>query len=313
LDLMTSYQRLQPSWFYHYMKNPAAFRPGIIMPSYWPNDKAMQTEILNGDTELQLRALWHNFSLGRSARDPSGLRTTPTKLVVTDQARTYRGRSRIAGYRGIAVGFPGGMNYAFNAQNGTLSGIWQGEFVSVNWRSQGTGNFTPAGKSVSLAQDVAFLQLPDDKAAWPLRPKKSKEQPVNPDPLYPRKHGYAFAGYAFDEASIPTFMYRCGPIAIEDKSVTVDVGGKTILRRTFRFSTPTQETVYFRALTGNITAGAKKDTQKVFKTADVALTITSGKTILRPSNDKEAAQELLIQLSLPKGKSTYSVDYTLLR
>jgi hypothetical protein len=59
--------------------------------------------------------------------------------------------------------------------------------------------------------------------------------------------------------------------------------------------------------------GAKTDNKTVFKTADVALTITSGETILRPSNDKEAAQELLIQLSLPKGKSTYSVDYTLLR
>lgn len=135
LDLMISYQRLQPSWFYHYMKNPAAFRPSIIMPSYWPNGKAMPTEVLGGDTELQLRALWHNLSLGRSARDPSGLRTAPTKLVVTDKARTYRGRSRIAGYRGIAVGLPGGMNYAFDAQNGALAGIWQGEFVSVNWRS----------------------------------------------------------------------------------------------------------------------------------------------------------------------------------
>ena len=295
------------------MKNPGAFRPGIIMPSYWPNDKAVQTQILDGDTDLQLQALWHNFSLGRSARDPSGLRSEPTKLKVSDKTRTYRGRSKIAGFRGIAVGFPGGMSYAFNAQNGALSGIWQGEFVRVNWQSQGAGDFNPASKSVQLAQDVAFLQLPDDKAAWPLRPKRSKEQPINADPLYPRKHGYAFAGYFFDDASVPTFMYKCGSIAIEDKSVTAKVGGATVLRRTFHFATTKQETVYFRALTGGITMDAQKGTKKVFQTNAVAIAIATGEAILRPSNDKETGQELLIRLSLPKGKSSYSIDYTLLK
>lgn len=313
LDLMTSYQRLQPSWFYHYMKNPGAFRPGIIMPSYWPNDKAVQTEILGGDTELQLQALWHNFSLGRSARDPSGLRTEPTKLKVSDKTRTYRGRSKIAGYRGIAVGFPGGMNYAFSAQNGALSGIWQGEFVSVNWQSQGSGNFSPASSSVQLAQDVAFLQLSDEKAAWPLYPKRSKEQPINSDPLYPRKHGYAFTGYYFDDAFVPTFMYKCGSIAIEDKSVSAKVDGGDVLRRTFHFSTATQEVVYFRALTGAITMTAEKDDKKVFKTKAVAISIATGDTILRPASLKENGQELLIRLSLPKGKSSHTIDYTLLK
>lgn len=309
MDLMTSYQRLQPSWFYHYMKNPAAFRPGILMPNYWPGDKAVQTEILDGDTELQLQALWHNFSLGRSARNPSGLSSPSTELIVTDKTRTYRGRSGIAGYRGIAVGFPGGLNYAFNAKNGTLSGIWQGGFVNANWRSQAAGDFRPIGRSINLAQDVAFLQLADDKAAWPLRPKTTKENPVNPDPLYPRNHGYAFGGYFFDEASIPTFMYRCGPIAIEDKSVALSADEKLTLRRHFSFTTPTTETVYFRALTGKITA----ESATVFKTADLQLTIGSANTLLRPFGEKEGEQELLIKLTIPKGSSDYTLDYLPLR
>ena len=60
---MTTYQRLQPAWFYNYMKHPAAFRPGILMPSYWPDGKATRTDILEGDTHAQLRALWYQFSL----------------------------------------------------------------------------------------------------------------------------------------------------------------------------------------------------------------------------------------------------------
>ncbi|NNM29798.1 MAG: c-type cytochrome [Akkermansiaceae bacterium] len=307
LDLMTSYQRLQPAWFYNYMLDPGAFRPGILMPGYWPNGKAVQTEILDGDTDLQLRALWHNFSLGRSARDPSGLRSEPSVLVVTDAPRTYRGRSSVAGYRGIAVGFPGGWNYAFNAQNGALSAIWKGEFIRVGWQGQGSGNFNPIGKPVQLAQDVAFLPLPDATGAWPLRPRTSKEQPVNPDPLYPRKHGYAFLGYSLDEDSVPTFRYRCGPVEIEDRSVTAGTGEGMSLRRAFRFSAPAQTTVMFRALAGSI----ESESPTVFRTDAVRITIAPGKTRLRPAADGK--QELLIELPLPKGESTFTLDYELLR
>ncbi len=304
LDLMTSYQRLQPAWFHSYMINPAAFRPGIIMPSYWPAGKATQTEILGGDTDRQLRALWDNFSLGRSARDPSGLRAEPSELKVTDTARTYRGRSNVAGYRGIAVGFPGGMNYAFNAQNGALTAIWQGGFVRVGWQGQGSGNFDPPGKHVQLSQDVAFIQAAVPPAIWPPSPVTSKEQPVNPDPLYPKNHGYAFIGYSLDiETFVPTFAYRCGDVLITDKTLS---DGKT-LKRSFSFTAPDAQTVWLRALTGSVVA----ESETVFKTADLKLTIPPGKTILRPAS--ESGQELLIELALPKGKSTTLIEYELLR
>ncbi len=304
LDLMTSYQRLQPTWFYEYMKNPAKFRPGIIMPSYWPDGKALQTETLEGDTERQLRALWDNFSLGRSARDPSGLRSEPSILKVTDTARTYRGRSNVAGYRGIAVGFPGGMNYAFNAEYGSLSAIWQGDYVRVGWQGQGSGNFDPLGTHLQLSQDVAFLPGAEPPAEWPARPVTTKEQPVNPDPLYPRNHGYAFLGYSLDPSTqIPTFQYRCGEVTIED---TAQSAAKA-LNRSFTFTAPREVTVWFRALTGKISAESKT----VFKTADLKVTIGQGTALLRPTPD--GGQELLIKLDLPKGKSNTLIDYELLR
>jgi hypothetical protein len=307
LDLMTTYQRLQPAWFYNYMKNPAAFRPGITMPSYWPGGRAVQPDILDGDTHEQLRALWHNFSLGRSARDPKGLVAEDTRLLVTDTVRTYRGRSRVAGFRGIAVGFPGGLNYAFNAQNGALAAIWSGEFVRVNWRSQGAGDFSPLGREVKLPQDVGFLQLADGDAPWPLRPVRTKENPVNPDPLYPRQHGYAFRGYSFDADRVPTLRYRCNDIAIAERTVAVGEGTDAVLRRQFRFSSPAHETACLRALTGRI----ERVSDTVFQDGEVRLTIDPAETLLRPIGD--GGQELLIKLSLPKGESTYTIDYALLR
>ena len=171
IDLLNSFERLQPSWFVHFMKNPQQYRPGIVMPNYWPGGEAVRKDVLEGNADEQVRALWHYFSLGRSARDPSGIRSVGTDLKVTDRVRVYRGRSRIAGYRGIAVGFPGGLNYAFNAEYGSLSGLWSGDFVSVGWGGQGAGNFNPRARPIELAQDVAFYRLAKDDEPWPLLPK----------------------------------------------------------------------------------------------------------------------------------------------
>ncbi|MDH3582911.1 MAG: c-type cytochrome, partial [Phycisphaerae bacterium] len=99
LDLMTSYDRLKPSWFYHFMIAPGKYRPRIVMPTYWPDGKAVRPDVLDGDTQAQIEAIWFVLSLGRSAPDPSGIRSVGSKLLVTDVPRTYRGRSRIAGYR----------------------------------------------------------------------------------------------------------------------------------------------------------------------------------------------------------------------
>lgn len=301
MDIMTSYQRLQPAWFKQFMLNPAAYRPGIIMPSFWPGGKALQPEILGGDTDAQLGALWLNFSLGRSARDPSGLRVEEPELTVTDKTITYRGRSNVAGYRGIAVGFPGGINYAFNAQTGALSAIWKGKFVRVGWTGQGSGNFTPVAPAIQLPQDVAFLKEAADP--WPLAPIRTKENPVNPDPSYPRQHGYAFQGYSTGENGVPTFRYACGEIGIVD----VTHASANSLKRELTFTAPAEETIWFRALAGKIEAQSKT----VFKTADLQITIASETALLRPTAD--GGQELLIKLVLPKGQSKTLIEYGLLK
>lgn len=304
-DLILTYQRLQPGWFYEFMKNPAVHRPGIIMPNYWPGGKAVQSEILGGDTHEQLRALWYQFSLGRSARDPKGLVTKPNKLAVKEKVRVYRGRSRVAGYRGIAVGYPDGLNYAFNAQNGALSAIWSGEFVTANWRSQAAGDFNPLARPIQLAQEVAFLQLKDAESPWPLKPVTTKENPVISDPLYPGNHGYAFKGYSFDQTGNPTFRYLCHQVAIADHSEVRD--GK-ILSRKFVFDSPTKDEIYFRALAGKVT----RESDGVFAIPGLKVKVSQGETILRPSS-REGEMELLVRIPLLKGKTNYSIDYEMVR
>ena len=306
IDLLNSFERLQPSWFVHFMKNPQQYRPGIVMPNYWPGGEAVRKDVLEGNADEQVRALWHYFSLGRSARDPSGIRSVGTDLKVTDRVRVYRGRSRIAGYRGIAVGFPGGLNYAFNAEYGSLSGLWSGDFVSVGWGGQGAGNFNPRGRPIELAQDVAFYRLAKDDAPWPLLPKMNKENPINPDPLYPRNRGYQFKGYQLNAKGVPTFMYRTGPVAVEDTPSALVANRLNGLVRKIKFDSPKAETVHFRALTGKV----RQLTPTQFSTDAVKLWVPVGAALLRGEG---AQKELLLKLKLPKGKSQIQIRYELLR
>ena len=309
IDLMTSYQRLKPAWYRQFMLDPGKVRPRTIMPTYWPGGKAVRPEILDGDTDAQLEAMWYYFSLGTSARNPSGLVGSDSKLYVTDMTRTYRGRSGIAGYRGIAVGFPSGLSYAFNAETGTLTGLWSGEFINVQRGGQGSGGFNPATRAVSLAQDVSFFALPDEKTPWPLRPRTTKGEPVDPDPLYPRNRGYQFKGYYFDSNDIPTFMYRTEDISIEDRSVPARSDEKTTLVRTLAFSSPKAQTIWFRALTGKFDEASKQQ----FKTRELSLSIPALQTLNRKVAGEGEGNELLLKLEIPKGDSKVTLTYELLQ
>lgn len=305
IDLMTSYQRLQPGWFNRYLRDPGAFRPRTIMPTSWPDGVAAHRTILEGNTDKQIAAIWYYLSLGTSAADPPGIRTVSTKLSVGDQAKTFRGRSRVAGFRGIAVGFPERLSYAFNAETGTLSAIWQGDFIGVNWSGQGSGNFNPASQPVTLAQDVSFVQLAHENSPWPLLPVMSKDAPTNPNPLYPKNLGYQFRGYALDETSIPTFMYRSGSIEIEDRSVVAGNEAQRQLKRVLQLDSPLPQSVWFRALTGEIV----NESDRVYRSGPLRLTIPNVETKHRTLPDAPLQSELLLRLQLSQGRSTLELLY----
>lgn len=309
VELLTTTQRLQPSWFYHYLCSPNTFRPRTVMPTAWPDGQAVDKTVLNGDTHRQIEAIWYFLSLGTSAPNPSGVENIETKLFVTDATRTYRGRSSVAGYRGIAVGFPEKLSYAFNAETGTLSAIWRGDFVRVDRGGQGSGGFHPASKHVALAQDVSFYTLENEKTPWPLRPVMNKDQRENPDPLYPKNRGYQFKGYYMDDASIPTFMYRSGEIEIEDRSTAETGSEKGRLLRNLMFNAPKAQSIWFRALTGKVEVESKQQ----FKNSELRLSIPPTQALVRPTSTDKSVSELLLKLEIPQGKSKLSFTYELLK
>ncbi|MCX6857445.1 MAG: c-type cytochrome, partial [Verrucomicrobia bacterium] len=106
LDISRSPQRLKRNWFELYMRQPSRFHPTVIMPGYWPDGKAVRGNILNGDSALQIEAIWNYLADGERAKKPVGLSRQTNELRVGDVAEICRGRGSAAGFRGIGVGYP---------------------------------------------------------------------------------------------------------------------------------------------------------------------------------------------------------------
>ena len=84
VDLTEMADRLHKEWFFHYMRSPQAISQNTVMPSFWPGGKAIRKEILDGDTDQQIGAVWEYLQDGRQARVPRGLRREPIELLASD-------------------------------------------------------------------------------------------------------------------------------------------------------------------------------------------------------------------------------------
>ncbi|MEO2014065.1 MAG: hypothetical protein ABGZ53_06805 [Fuerstiella sp.] len=128
VDLTEMAERLQKDWFYHYMLAPQQFSPNTVMPSFWPGGKAIRKD-LEGDSSFQVEAIWQCLNDGRQMGTPSGVVREPLEIVVGSEARMLRRNYPGIGKRGIGVGYPGGVNLAWDAEQMRLAIIWQGKFV----------------------------------------------------------------------------------------------------------------------------------------------------------------------------------------
>jgi mono/diheme cytochrome c family protein len=246
LALDRMHERLEWDWFRRYLPDPAALRPGTRMPSFWPENRAVNTEILNGQTDAQIQAIWSWLAGGAKADVPAGLIRAKQELMVGREAVIYRHFIEGAGSRAIGVGYPEKANLAFDANQLRLALIWQGSFIDLARHStdRGTGYEPPLGDHVvRLPEGAPFALLPSAEAPWPAAANRSP--------------GYRFLGYTLDDVRRPTFRYEFAGVRVEDailpKTADVDV----TLVRTLKFGSgqPTGP-VWFRAATGDLQAQA---------------------------------------------------------
>ena len=220
VDLTEMAQRLKKDWFYQYMLDPQTFSPNTVMPSFWPDGKAIRPDI-EGLPEDQIEALWQYLIDGRQARAPRGVVIEPMEILAKDEARMLRRSYTEVGKRGIGVGYPGGMNIVFDAEQMRLATVWRGKFAEVGsiFKGQGSGNVKPLGSPIQ------FSKGPD---------LDSTAQPWVVDDGRPPEH--QFKGYILDKARRPTFRYAYAGVPVEDFFEPFDDNGKTQLRRTISIS-----------------------------------------------------------------------------
>ena len=95
--------------------------------------------------------------------------------------RGWRGRrlsrqALEAGYRALAVGYPGQLNAAFDAEEMRLSLLWRGRFLNAgpHWTIQGMGLIRPLGTDVMVFPHGSPLAvLADANAPWPAEASKT--------------------------------------------------------------------------------------------------------------------------------------------
>lgn len=233
VDLTEMADRLRKSWFHRYMLAPAKYSPNTVMPSFWPGGRAIRKD-LEGTPEEQIEALWQYLLGGRQARAPRGLITEPLEIKVAEEAQILRRSYPGIGKRGIGVGYPGGVNLAFDAEQMRLALIWKGGFADPGgvWRGQGSGNVRPLGRPITLARGPEL---------------DHRDQPWVVDEGRPPKHH--FKGYRLDGLRRPTFRYTFDDIEVDDffEAVAASPSQPTRLRRTLQFrSASGRERLRFR-------------------------------------------------------------------
>ena len=228
LDLATAPGRLRPEWFRDYLINPAAFRPGTRMPSFWPGGKAV-SPIFGRNTERQIDSLWVYLNELDQTRLPEGLeKKGGFELRPTDRPIVFRTFMEGAGTHAIAIGFPAGVHAAFDSETVGWTTLWRGKFLDAEstWDDRFTPLAKPLGTNViKLASSPAVSAALKDNASWP-------------------KDGLDFRGYRLAKTGSPTLLYRHGKTEITDTLAPKNKG----LQRVMTFG-PGQEILWVRLAT----------------------------------------------------------------
>jgi hypothetical protein len=193
--------RLQESWLREYLINPAGYRPGTLMPSFWPGGKSFNQEILGGDTDKQIAAI---YKFAESANgEPEGFpqnRNGEFEIVPKDRPVVQRAFTDGVGVRAILVGFPSGVHLAYDGDKGGPGLAWKGRFFDayLTWFSRFPTFEKPIGTEV---------------VAWP-------------------KPTGRFLGYRLDAKGNPTFLNEQGGVKVEETYEGIENG----LRRTITWA-----------------------------------------------------------------------------
>ncbi len=227
---------------------------------------------------------------GGAANNSSGLPIYP----LANEAVIYRNFIQGTTARGIGVGYHGGVNLAFSADNMSVDLLWTGLFMDGkrHWTGRGQGYQPPAGQRVlKVNNGPAFALLDSQTSGWPAN--------------YPESLPARFHGYKFNARQEPTFYYTIGEVQVEDTPQPLIGGNKFGLQRALTLTTEKAvNNLYFRAVSG---LDVKDAGGGRFEVGGSAL-IEVGKGVAQAPVLRN--NEMLIPLQLKRGENVLTLRYT---
>lgn len=236
-DLTKFAERLRYEWFKPYVLNPQRFKPGTRMTDFYPlaDGLGVSKVALDGKAEPQVEALWSYFNLGELFMPkPEGLPSGDGMVLsVGERPIVLRTFLKEAGSRGIAVGYPSGMHFAYDASGGgRLLDAWRGAFIDASGAWGGRGGETAGGRGEQFwaAPEGPAIVIGEKPAKWPTSIA-----------------GRQFRGYTLDAKGVPTFRSMQGSVSIEERFEPKSSGGG-VFKRVFVISgVPAGTTVWMNA------------------------------------------------------------------
>ncbi len=206
VDLAGMSKRVHPEWFRDFLLDPASLKTRTRMPTFFPDGKSSNPDILDGKVDRQIAAIWAYLKEIDKHPLPEKIlaaQSRDTELVPEKHPILIRTFMKEAGTHAIAVGFPEKIHYAFNAENVQLSQLWKGRFLDAKgtWYERFTPPALPLGKNlISMPAKPSFAFLKNLKQDWPTENNRIQ-----------------FLGYRLDKQKIPTFLYRLNNHDFQDR------------------------------------------------------------------------------------------------
>jgi mono/diheme cytochrome c family protein/cytochrome c551/c552 len=242
VDLATVERRIQYPWFRKLLRDPDSIGMNTRMPEFWIDGESPVKDVLEGDIDAQIDAIWTYLSLGSSMPMPAGLDVADSayELEPGDAPRLVGVFMKGLSPRVVAVGTPELVHYAFDVENSRLAKIWRGRFFNARgtWEGRaGKLELPPSEDVLDLPEGPPFALLGDPQEEWPMITDRSPELRV--------------LGRRYDEKRRPIFRYALGDIEIEEAPTTPVEADSAALVRRFRLRSPGPvENMFFNASDG---------------------------------------------------------------
>lgn len=266
-DLATIQQRVRYEWYERWLHQPLRLAPGTRMPQAFADGQSTLKTVLGGQPQAQAEAMWAYLSLGPGLPLPQGLET-PKGLILTVREHPELLRTFLpeVGARGIAVGYPQGVHFAYDAHSCRLVYAWSGNFLDVSpvWNNRGGAPAKPLGPKVWTAPEVPAWgwrksgSEPPDFAGRVQNPAWGAVPPPEPPRLYSGPRFVEFEGYSLDSQGRPAFRSRVAAeeggaerLRVSETPLPLRATVATGLVRQLRWQGPRGALVWFLAASGS--------------------------------------------------------------